>query len=84
MFSKRTNTLLPNDIDFSPTKVCSTLLNLNKGASAGPDGIPADFLIKLRHELCTPLSHIFKCSYSSGVLPDDWLHAIVSPIFKKR
>ena len=36
-----------------------------------------------REELLEPLSIIFNLSLTSGIVPADWKHAIVTPIFKK-
>jgi hypothetical protein len=79
----RTDKSCPDNIDFSPIRVCSALSSLKSGSSAGPDGIPANCIKRQSHKLCEPLSYIFSRSYLAGVLPDDWLHATVNPIFKK-
>ena len=77
------SSIYPNNINFSPERVCSIINNLKSNSAAGPDGLPACFFRKLRHSLSVPLNIIFSLSYDTGCLPDDWQHAIVCSIFKK-
>ena len=55
---------------------------MNKNSYAGPDGIPSLFWNKLSFCLSYPLSMIFSTSFSTAILPDNWLTANVIPIFK--
>ena len=57
---------------------------MNKNSCAGPDGIPALFWNKLSFCLSYPLSMTFSASFSIAILPDDWLTANVTPIFKNE
>ena len=36
------------------------------------------------NELVKPLTYIFKESLKTGMIPEDWKHARVTPIYKKR
>ena len=59
------------------------LLHLQKsGKASGPDNIQARFLKETAVELAPALTLIFQASYIQGKMPDDWRHAIVSPIYK--
>ena len=59
------------------------LFNLNPNKAAGPDEIPARVLKELAPEISTVLSHIFNQSLATGLVPEDWKHANIVPIFKK-
>uniref|UniRef100_A0A8C5MJL4 Reverse transcriptase domain-containing protein n=1 Tax=Leptobrachium leishanense TaxID=445787 RepID=A0A8C5MJL4_9ANUR len=49
----------------------------------GPDGIHTQVLRELCVEICKPLFLIFRDSFLSGIVPEDWRKADVVPIFKK-
>ncbi|XP_072022921.1 uncharacterized protein [Amphiura filiformis] len=85
--------VLPGLSDHSMVKIhvntgCSTAkparrkFFLYKKAS-GPDNIPNKILKECSVELAPLLSALFNQSISTGVLPDDWTTANVSPVFKK-
>ena len=58
------------------------LQNLNSKKATGPDKIPAK-LLKLAGNIISPsLTKIFNCSLSSGIFPEDWKVARVSPVYK--
>lgn len=63
--------------------IVSLLLSLKTKASAGPDQIPNAFLRRYAETLAHFLFKIFRLSFSSGSLPDDWRTAIVVPVHKK-
>ena len=56
-------------------------MNVNK--AQGPDGIHPKILKYCARNLALPLSLLFDFSYKSGVIPKDWKHANVVPVFKK-
>ena len=56
---------------------------LKKTKSAGPDGFHPRVLSELCHSIKFPLSIIFRKSYESGILPEAWKKAHVTPIHKK-
>ena len=59
------------------------LLNKQKtNKAAGPDKIQARILREASEEIAPVLTLLFKASYHQGKIPDDWRHAIVSPIYK--
>ncbi len=48
-----------------------------------PEGIPSAILHLLSYELAQPLAIIFSQSLISGILPDSWKVADITPVFKK-
>ncbi len=57
--------------------------DINTGKASGPDGIPSYVLKELSEELAPIISQIFQQSIDTGTLPDDWLTADITAIFKK-
>ena len=70
-------------ITIRTTGVLKLLNNLNVNKATGPDGISARILKETAEEIAPILSSLFQQSLDTGVLPDDWLLANVSAIFKK-
>ena len=56
---------------------------LKTNSASGLDSISAQLLQNAREELLEPLKLIFEKSLDTGTVPQDWRHAIVTPIFKK-
>ena len=65
------------------TEVYGVLSKIKVSKSPGPDGVHPRVLFELRDVLCQPLSFIFKASYCTGVLPDEWKTANITAIHKK-
>lgn len=59
------------------------LPNLNVSKASASDNIPARILKECASSAAPILQKIYQKSISSGSLPQDWLNASVSPIFKK-
>ena len=72
-----------HNITNSVDGVKKLLSTLDSSKSCGPDNIPARILKHCCDEIAPILTVIFTQSLSSGNLPDDWLTANVTPIFKK-
>ena len=72
-----------HNITISVDGVKKLLSTLDSSKSCGPDNIPAHILKHCCDEIALILTVIFTQSLSSGNLPDDWLTANVTPIFKK-
>lgn len=65
-------------------KVITNLLSkLDPSKSAGPDHLPARFLINCAKTISVPLSILFKKSVCSGLVPTIWKRAFVTPVHKK-
>lgn len=56
-------------------------LKINK--SVGPDNIHPKLLLELKLTLAKPLAKLFQLSLNTGVVPEDWRIANVTPLFKK-
>ena len=76
-FKKRTNELI-SDISFGPEKVCEYLKKMKTDKSQGNDNIQ-----KCAKSLAKPISIIFQRSFDQSELPQSWLEANVTPLFKK-
>ena len=71
------------DIDITQNGIEKLLINLVPTKAAGPDGISPRVLKELAHEIAPLLTKIFRASLDTGVVPQDWRHALVTPVFKK-
>ena len=63
--------------------VLKLLLNINENKATGPDDIPGKLLKICAHELHEIFTILFQTSLNQGIVPDDWKHAIIHPLFKK-
>ncbi|XP_063913263.1 uncharacterized protein LOC135129901 [Zophobas morio] len=63
-------------------EVFNGILALKPSGSAGPDGIPTQFLIPCVFSLCKPIQYLFNLSISSGKFPDFWKTSYLIPIYK--
>ena len=75
--NKLLNIVINND------KVLDILKKLKPGKSQGPDGLHPKVLREIGPSIAPALTTIFRASIEEGTLPEDWLLANVSPIFKK-
>ena len=71
------------DLKITTKGVEKQLSTLNINKASGPDQIPNIFLKQTAKESASVLAALFTQSLQTGNLPDDWLSANVSPIFKK-
>jgi hypothetical protein len=71
-------------LEISDEIVFRALKRQKSKTSRGPDDIPPILLNKCAGALSSPLAEIFRDSLSAGVLPKDWLQAIVVPIYKRK
>ncbi|KAJ8045354.1 hypothetical protein HOLleu_08350 [Holothuria leucospilota] len=81
---------MPESVFPEMPKICidqkgveNLLLNLNPNKAAGPDAIPAKILRECASSLAPVLTKIFQKSLDSGCLPEAWLDANVTPLYKK-
>ena len=58
------------------------LMNVNK--AHGPDEISAHMIKLCANELCEPLRIIFQNIIDTGIFPDQWKEANVTPVHKKK
>ena len=59
------------------------LQHLKVDKSPGPGGIHPALLKNCASAVTKPLTAIFQESYYSGIVPNDWKIADISPLFKK-
>ena len=93
VFTKEDTTTL-----LSPEQVCNTevqtplitegmfkkrLSVIKKNGACGPDNITQRVLAELQDVIASPLCLIFNKSLQTGVVPEDWKIANVTPVFKK-
>ena len=72
------------DFDFTVDDVYKLILSLKENSSPGPDGVHPKYLIECADNLARPLFYLFRDSLDSGVVPEIWKLAHVTPIYKKR
>ena len=70
-------------LDITTPGVTKLLKGLNTDKAQGPDQLPPRILKELADVLSTPLTYIFDSSIRTGMIPEDWKRANISPIFKK-
>lgn len=70
------------NINISEDGVLNLVLNLNVKKSAGPDGIPNQFLVRYALWMSQYLTIIFRKSLATGVVPKSWKRAKIIPLFK--
>ena len=70
-------------IDVTVPGVEKLLSDLNVQKAPGPDGLIPKVLKECASSIAPILTIIYRKSISTGQLPDDWLTANVTPLFKK-
>ena len=71
-----------SSVEFPPSKVEEKLFHLKSASACGPDKIRSRVLKENSDVLCVPLAIIFTKSLKEGYVPEDWLMANVTSIFK--
>ena len=69
-------------VEISVEDVHDLLNKINPNKSAGDDGIHPRVLKECADELALPLQKIYQSSLSSGIVPESWKTATVTPLFK--
>ena len=80
-FEMQTQFLIVN-VDFTPNTVLKALGKLSTSYSSGLDNIPSIVMKKCMVPLAEPLSMLYNACMESESLPDEWLCANVTPIYK--
>ena len=62
--------------------VRKAVIGLKNSKSPGPDNIPTKLLKDAIEYICQPLAMIFNASLETGIFPDIWKLARVTPIYK--
>ena len=71
------------ELTITDTGVAKLLVDINPTKASGPDEIPCRLLKELAHELAPVFASLFRQSIHTGDLPSSWLHAWITPVFKK-
>jgi len=71
------------EIDISRNGILKQLLELKDNKAAGPDLIPPRILKAAANPISFCLERIFQASLSTGLVPEDWKQANITPVFKK-
>ena len=82
LFHKRTNDAI-TDIDITERKVKDLLEGLDPNKSQGYDRVHPRVLKECASDYAIPLAIIFKTSLATRTVPQAWILANVSPVFKK-
>ena len=69
-------------LNFSADHIASLQKSLDPNKTQGPDGIHGRILKKCSESLHKPLALLFKLSYNTCIIPDDWKQANVVPVHK--
>jgi len=72
-----------HDILFTEQDVVDALSRLREDKAAGADELSPRFLLQINHNISYPLYLLFRKSLDTGIVPDDWKCANISPVFKK-
>ena len=71
-----------NDIEVTEEEIIQAINDLDENSAAGPDGVPAILLKKVKEALALPLSIMLRKSIDEGKIPDILKLAYVTPIHK--
>ena len=71
-----------SDIEILEDDIIEEIGKMNMNSAAGPDGIPAIFLINTKYSIAAPLKIILRKSLDEGKIPDIFKLAYVTPIHK--
>ena len=55
----------------------------NPSKASGPDQVPARLLKELSKELAPVVTALYKQSFDTGDVPEEWTTAWITPVFKK-
>ena len=72
-----------DNMQVTASEVFSELSALNTNKACGPDGICPRLLKEGAEQLANPLAALFNKSLADGLLPNDWVSANITPVFKK-
>ena len=71
------------DIEVSREGVLKLLLDLKENKASGPDKIPTRILKVAAEPISHCLQLLFTASLHTGIVPNDWKQANITPVFKK-
>jgi len=71
------------NFDITQDEILSVVNKLRNGKSPGPDGIMYEMYTNSIDILIEPICKLLNLILTSGIYPDKWSCAIISPLFKK-
>ena len=71
-----------SNFTFSVEDIEHACSELKGTAAPGPDGVPAQLLKTCRQELSKPLHILWRSSLDSGIIPEELLLVLISPVHK--
>ena len=74
---EKRNSDIATDEPFSQEEIKKLLLGLNTTKSPGPDKVNPKMLYELANVIDKPLFTIFKKSFETGIVPENWKVAII-------
>lgn len=77
------NNNILSTFSFTENEVLNCIDKLKISKSPGPDTISPRVLKEAKNEFAKPLTSLFNNSLQSGIIPDEWKLANVTPILKK-
>ena len=78
----RTNSRI-SSVDITCNEINNIIAGLNTNKAHGPDNISVNMIKLCGNNLCVPLKIIFENIITSGIFPDQWKEANVTPVHKK-
>ena len=72
-----------SNIDIKREDVEKLLKNLIPNKAPGLDGLHPKVLKEMAEVVSEPITEIFRRSLDTGIIPTNWLQAVICPIFKK-
>ena len=75
--------LLPEHFQITESDIISAARDLKKNSSPGPDGVPAELIIKCSSSLVIPFAIIWRESFTLAKVPQYYKESYVCPIHKK-
>ena len=70
------------EVTITDIDIQNAINEMDENSSAGPDDVPALFLIKTKGSISTPLRILLRKSLDEGVIPDIYKSANITPIHK--
>ena len=71
------------EIVINRNRILKQLQDLKENKASGPDLIPPRVLKAAANPISFCLERIFQASLSTGIVPNDWRQANITPVFKK-
>ena len=72
-----------DDVTFTIQEIHDIITHLKPSSAPGPCSFHPKVLIECADSLAEPLYHVFRDSLDTGIIPEIWRTANVSPIYKK-